>query len=145
LLLHLRPVRTDEIAVRHTARTRRLASQAPEAAIDVRLRGGGGQRAFEHLLHEHDAAAGGVHLLAEFLVSRTGGETEAAMHARLHGLGHRLAQRAVLIRFDRVKHQELASVAESEAKPQSASQEVAEHAETGQTESICLCALRALR
>ena len=70
----------------------------------MRLRALPRQRSFEHLLHQHDAPARRIHLLAEFLIGRARGETEPAMHARLHRLRHRLAERPKLFRFNRVQH-----------------------------------------
>src|SRR5207249_2546690 len=46
------------------------------------LRARGDRRALEQLLHEIDAPARTVELIAEQLVSGTGGKTEAAVHAR---------------------------------------------------------------
>src|SRR5438270_930449 len=73
----------EQIAVRDAARARGLAGEAAEAAVHVRQRVGEWERAFEHLLHQHDAAARRVHLLAQFAVGRAGAEAETTMHARL--------------------------------------------------------------
>ena len=85
------PHRLDEIAVAHPRRARRLAGQAPEAAVEVHGGVGERQRALERFLHQHDAPARRVHLLAEHHVGRAGGQAEAAVHARRHGHGHRRA------------------------------------------------------
>ena len=104
LFLHPRAKRTDQIPVRHAARTRRLARQTAQAAIDMRLRIRPRQRPFEHLLHQDNAPARRIHLLSKFLIRRTRREAEPAMHTRLHRLRHRRAQGSVLFRFDRVLH-----------------------------------------
>ena len=62
------------------------------------------ERAFEHLLHQHDAAAWRIHLLPEFAVRRARGEAEAAVDARLNGARHRCAEWSVGFGLDRVQH-----------------------------------------
>src|SRR5437763_14104740 len=59
-----------------------LARPAGETAVEMQLRARGDRRALKQLLHEIDAPARTVELIAEQLVSGTGGKTEAAVHAR---------------------------------------------------------------
>src|SRR5204863_3045771 len=59
-----------------------LARPAGETAVEMQLRARGDRRALEQLLHEIDAPARTVELIAEQLVSGTGGKTEAAVYAR---------------------------------------------------------------
>ena len=103
LFLRERTEGREQIAVGDTARARGFAGEATEAAVHMRQRVGERERAFEHLLHEHDAAARRVHLLAEFAVRRARGEAESAMHARLDGARHGRSKRAVGFGLDRVK------------------------------------------
>ena len=66
----------------------RLAVAAGQAAIQVQLRGARGLLALEHLLHQVDAAARAVELVAQQLVGGAGGRAEAAVHALAQdGLG----------------------------------------------------------
>ena len=71
----------DESAILDAGRTRRLARTAGEAAIEMKLRRLGRRRAFEHLLHQVDATAGSVELIAQQLIGRTCRGAEAAVHA----------------------------------------------------------------
>src|SRR6185437_3357071 len=72
----------DEAPVANARRTRRLATAAGEATIEVELRPGGHFGAFERLLDEVDAPARPVQLVAEQLVRRARRRAEAAVHAR---------------------------------------------------------------
>ena len=56
--------------------------------------------AFERLLHQHDAAARRVHLLAEHAVGRAGGQAEAAVHACGHRARHGVAVRPELVELE---------------------------------------------
>src|SRR5215468_4983652 len=89
-----RPKRTDQIAVRHAARTCRLTCQAPQATIDVWLRAFPREISLQHLFHKNDPPARRIHLLAEFSVRWAGRQAEAAMDAGLHGVRHRFPERA---------------------------------------------------
>src|SRR6267142_2215667 len=71
----------DEAAVAHAGRTGGLAGTARQAAVEVQARLAGHRRAFERALHEVDAAARTVEVVAEHLVGRAGGGAEAAVHA----------------------------------------------------------------
>ena len=81
LLLDEAPPDVDEPPVLHARRTCRLACAAREAAIEVQLRALRDRRALEHLLHEVDAPARTVELVAQQVVRRACGEAEAAVHA----------------------------------------------------------------
>ncbi len=80
--LDLRARRFDERRVLHAGRTRRDARHAAEAGVEMaderrrHLRA-----AFEARLHQVDAAARRVHLLAPQHIGRTGRQAEAAVHA----------------------------------------------------------------
>ena len=104
-----RAERADQVAVGHATRAGRLAREATEAAVDVRLRRLQREAPLEHLLHQHDATAGGIHLLPEFLIGGTRREAEPAVHAGLYRLRHRFAQRSVFVRLDRVQHRQSSS------------------------------------
>jgi hypothetical protein len=71
----------EQAAVVHARRARGLARPAGETAIEVELRLLRDRLAFQHLLHEIDAPARPVELVAEYLVSRAGRGAEAAVHA----------------------------------------------------------------
>src|SRR5690606_36487881 len=71
----------EQAAVAHARGAGGLAVAAGEAAIQVPARGGARRAALEHLLHEVDAPARPVELVAEQLVGRTGGVAEPAVHA----------------------------------------------------------------
>ena len=77
----MRAADLDQPAVLHARRAGRLAGAAGEAAVEVELRSRGRRRALEHLLHQVDAAARPVELVAEQLVGRAGRGAEAAVHA----------------------------------------------------------------
>ncbi len=81
LLLHQGAADVHEPAVLDARRAGGLARAAGEAAVEVhlRLRGHGG--ALERLLHEVDAPARAVELVAQQVVGRARGEAEAAVHA----------------------------------------------------------------
>jgi hypothetical protein len=78
----------DEVAIGDTAGAGGFAGEAAEAGVNVGLRGGGGEGAFEDLFHQDDAAAGAIHFLAEDAVGGAGGEAKAAMDAGLDSAGH---------------------------------------------------------
>ena len=85
----------DEVHVVHPARAGGHAGEAGEAAVDMRLhRGAGPGAALEHLLHQVDAPARGIALVAEQNVGRAGGRAQPAVHA--------LPQDAVDLRRPRV-------------------------------------------
>ena len=72
----------DEVHVVDTAGTRGHARQAGEAAVDVLAHHRGGLAALlEHLLHQVDAPARAVALVAEQHIGGAGGRAEAAVHA----------------------------------------------------------------
>ena len=100
-----RTKRTQQIAVRHAARTSGLTRQTAEAPIHMRLRRFPWQRAFQHLLHQHDAPAWCVHFLAQFPIGRARREAEATVHTGLHRTCHGRAERSKLFSFDGVQHQ----------------------------------------
>ena len=75
------PADLDQVAVLHARRAGRLAVAAGEAAVEVDLRRARHRLAFEHLLHQVDAPARAVELVAEQLVGRAGRGAEAAVHA----------------------------------------------------------------
>ncbi len=87
----------DEVHVVDARRAGRHAGEAGEAAVDVlhdlRRRG---LAALQHVLHQVDAAARGIELVAEEEVGRAGRGAEAAMHAgaqdRLRRPHRRIAQ-----------------------------------------------------
>ena len=96
--------RRQQIAIGHAGRAGGRAGQAAEAAVDVRLHVVERQRAFEHALHQHDAAARRVHLLAELAVGRARRQAEAAVHAGRHGVRHVRAGRPERLGVDVVLH-----------------------------------------
>ena len=65
----------------HARRTGSLTGAAGQAAIQVQLRARRHRLTLQQLLHEINAPAGAVQLVAEQLVGRAGGQTEAAVHA----------------------------------------------------------------
>src|SRR3954451_24467490 len=81
LLLDQVAADVDELAVLHAGGTRRLAGTAGEATVEVQLRALRDRCALEHLLHEIDAAARAVELVAQQGIGRAGVEAEAAVHA----------------------------------------------------------------
>ena len=95
--LGLHAERREQIAVGDARRTCGDARQAAEAAIDVRQRLLQRQLALEHVLHQEDASARRIHLLAEHAIGGTRGQTESAMHARRHGPRHVRAVRSQMI------------------------------------------------
>src|SRR5205814_3666516 len=80
-----------------------LARPAGETAVEMQLRARGDRCALEQLLHEIDAPARTVELIAEQLASGTGGKTEAAMHALAHARKHLAPRRR---HFHRVPERE---------------------------------------
>ena len=72
----------DQMHVMHAGRTGGHAGQAREAAVDMldHLRRGG-LPALQHVLHQVDAPARGIELVAEQQIGRAGGRAEAAMDA----------------------------------------------------------------
>jgi hypothetical protein len=118
--------RRDEIAVRHSARAHRLASQTTEARIDVRQRVIDRQRPLKGLLHQHNPPAGRIHLLPHLLVGRAGCEAKAAVNASLHSRSHGLTEGTVRFWLDRVEHvflesADIASPAKQKGEPAFAS------------------------
>src|SRR6202162_1499272 len=81
LLLHQVAADVDKAPVFDSRGACRLARAAGDAAVQVQLRARGDRRALEHLLHEVDATARAVELVAQQVVGGTGREAEAAMHA----------------------------------------------------------------
>jgi hypothetical protein len=75
------PADVDQVAIFHAGRTGRLAVAAGQAAVEMPPGGLAGRAGLEHLLHEIDAPARAVQLVAEQLVGRAGGVAEAAMDA----------------------------------------------------------------
>jgi hypothetical protein len=71
----------DQPAVLHARRASRFAIAAGQAAVQVQLGFTGCLLAFQDLLHQIDAAARTIQLVAQQLISRTGCGAEAAMHA----------------------------------------------------------------
>ena len=96
--------RCDQIAVFDPGRARGFTRLAAEAVVDVRQRVVELDLALEHLLHQEDAAAWRVHLLAELDVGGAGRQAEAAVHARLDRVGHAGRLRPVLLDLDFVAH-----------------------------------------
>ena len=85
-----------QVPVLHAAGAGGLAVAAGQAAVQVQLRAARHRRAFEHLLHQVDAPARAVELVAEQLVGRAGGGAEAAVHALAQdGLGLLAVARAL--------------------------------------------------
>ena len=86
-LLDVRARVVDEVHVVDAARAGGHAREAGQAAVDVAL-DLGARRAvvLEHLLHQVDAAARAVALVAEQHVGRAGGGAEAAVHAAAQDL-----------------------------------------------------------
>ena len=82
----------EQPPVLHSRRTGTLAGPAGQAAIQVQLRARADRLALEQLLHEIDAAARTVELVAQQLVGRAGGQAETAVHAAAQN-GLRLAAR----------------------------------------------------
>src|SRR5664279_1500977 len=82
VLGNLRPRLLQQTSVGHARRTRGLAVQAPEAAIDVAdKRITQCQPAFVHLHDLVDAAARRIHLRAQHAVRRTLVEAQPAVYA----------------------------------------------------------------
>jgi hypothetical protein len=71
----------DEPAVLHARRARSLAGAARQAAIQVQARALGDLPALERALHEVDAAARRIEVVAEKLVGRAGRGAKPAVHA----------------------------------------------------------------
>src|SRR3954467_867367 len=69
-----------ELPVLDSRGASRLARPAREAAIEVQLRAPRDRGALEHLLHEVDAPARAVELVAQEVVRRARRQAEAAMH-----------------------------------------------------------------
>ena len=75
------PADLHQVAVLHTRRAGGFAVAASQAAVEMQLRLARRRVAFEHLLHQVDAPARAVEVVAEQLVSRAGRSAEAAVHA----------------------------------------------------------------
>ena len=71
----------EQAPVLHARRAGRLAGAAGETAVEVQPRLVGDLLPFERLLHEVNAAARAVVLVAEEQIGRTGRGAEAAVHA----------------------------------------------------------------
>ena len=71
----------DQMSVLHPAGARAFAVATGQAAVEVLLRAARGGVAFHHLFDEVDAPAWAVQLIAQQLISRTGGGAKTAMHA----------------------------------------------------------------
>ncbi len=106
-----RAIVRQQIAVRDARRTGGDASPATETAVEIRLDVAGGQFAFEHVLHQVDAASRRVHFLAQDLIRGAGRQAQSAMHARLDGLRHRGSARSEFRRVDVVLHLRLPKLA----------------------------------
>ena len=102
--LRVRPIGRDQLAISHARRTGRDAAQTGQAAIHVRQRLLHGQAALERRLHQEDAAARRIHLLAQLAVGGAGGQTETAVNARFDRMRHDLALRPQSLNTDRVLH-----------------------------------------
>ena len=92
------------MAILHARGAGRYAGQAAKAAVDVldhRLKL---NAPFKLLLHEDNAAAQRIVLVAQHLVGWTGGEAEAAVDACLHGVRHGFTLRAQCGNGDFVLH-----------------------------------------
>lgn len=78
----------EQMAIGHTGRTHRLARTTTEAAVDVGLEGrpGGLEPALGDRPHEMESSAGRVGFVTQAPICRTGGQAEAAMHARQQSL-----------------------------------------------------------
>ena len=87
----------QQAPVLHPARAGALAGAAAQAAIQVQLRTRRHRRALEQLLHEVDAPARAVQFVAQDLVRRAGGQTEATVHAAAQDRVGRGAPRAVFL------------------------------------------------
>src|SRR3954463_6144442 len=79
--LHYCTPNVDEASITHARRTGGLAGTAGEAAVEVQPGFLGHRRAFERALHEIDAPARAVEVVAQYLVGGAGRGAEAAMHA----------------------------------------------------------------
>ncbi len=71
----------DQPPILHAGRTSRFAIAASQAAVQMQLRPGRRFLAFQHLLHQINAAARTVQLIPQQLVGRAGCGAKAAMHA----------------------------------------------------------------
>src|SRR3954454_14457253 len=87
--LDLRPGRLDQPVVLHAGGARGHACHAAEAGVEVLHHRVGHGLALEPGLHQVDAAARGVHLLAPQGVRRAGGQAEPAVHAVADQFGRR--------------------------------------------------------
>ena len=75
------PADVEQTPVLDSRRAGRLAAKATQAAVEVQLCRCARRSAFEHLLHQVDAPARTVELIATQLVGRAGCVAEAAVHA----------------------------------------------------------------
>ena len=89
-LVHQPAADIDQMAVLHATRAGGFAVAAGQATVQMQLGGAGRRPAFQHLLHQIDAAARTVQLVAKQLVGGAGGVAEAAVHALAQD-GFRLA------------------------------------------------------
>ena len=83
--------RADEIAVFDAAGAGGFAGETSETAVGVGESLFEREGAFEDVLDEEDAAAGGFGFFSVDLIGGAGGEAESAMDASLDGVGHGLA------------------------------------------------------
>jgi hypothetical protein len=104
LLLGARPEGRHKLSILNAGGTNRHATEAAQASIDEGHRLVDGQPILQGRFHQDDATARRIHLFAQDAVSRTGGQAETAMDARLDGANHRCALRPKLIDRDRVPH-----------------------------------------
>jgi hypothetical protein len=78
----------QQVPVLDAGRAGGFTGKATKASINVRKCFFEGKAFLEHVLHEDDSTAWGVHFLSHDLVRRAGGETKPAVYTGLHGLGH---------------------------------------------------------
>jgi hypothetical protein len=100
----MRAERRQQIPIGDTGRTGRGAGQAAEAAIDVRLHVGERELTFERRLHQQDAPARRVHLLAQLAIGRARRQAEPAVDARRDRVRHVLAGRPERLGVDVMLH-----------------------------------------
>src|SRR5258706_9348007 len=80
--LDIGPRCIDQRGIIHAGRAGGLAAEARETAVEMLHRLRGGRRiALKHMLHQYDAPARAVPLVAQNQIGRTGRGAEAAMHA----------------------------------------------------------------
>ena len=80
-LVHHAPADVEQPPILDPRRTGRFARAAGQATVEMQLRDGRNRLPFQHLLHEIDAPARPIELIAQKLIGGTGRTAEAAVHA----------------------------------------------------------------